>query len=244
MSQLCESEEQITQPLYCRYVFIQGIMPIQAEILHEEPYVVVFHRLVSKFDSNRVIKLMEPYEKPAVIGGFGSAVQKNSAIRNSSSGILEEPAYTQCIIKKWYPAIKTLSGLNITVPAAEKMAITHYETGGYYTVHYDSEMNNEPHVRRLGTFLLYLSGNYRGGNTIFPHMQLAFTPQQGDGLLFYSHLTNTLLDEKTLHMGCPLKDGNKWIGSLWIRNFTQAGPAATCYGDGLYVKPGFLQSSF
>uniref|UniRef100_A0A914VDI5 Fe2OG dioxygenase domain-containing protein n=1 Tax=Plectus sambesii TaxID=2011161 RepID=A0A914VDI5_9BILA len=131
-----------------------------------------------------------------------------------------------------------LSGLKVTEPSAEKMSITHYETGGFYTTHYDSEDDTPAFRRRLGTFLLYLNGNYRGGNTVFPHLQLAITPQQGDGLVFYSHKTNSRLDELTLHTGCPIKEGDKWIGSLWIRNTTQHGPAATCFGDQLYVRPG------
>ena len=68
-------------------------MPIQAEILHEEPYVVVFHRIVNEFDSNRVITLMRPYEMPAIIGGLGSRAAKDNSIRNSTSGILDVKAF-------------------------------------------------------------------------------------------------------------------------------------------------------
>uniref|UniRef100_A0A914UI70 Uncharacterized protein n=1 Tax=Plectus sambesii TaxID=2011161 RepID=A0A914UI70_9BILA len=89
LEQLCESEVQVTPPLYCKYVFMHKIIPYEAEIIHEEPYLVLFHHLVRDTDAKRVINLIEPYERMAGIGGLGQSPRMDNKVRNSTTGVLD-----------------------------------------------------------------------------------------------------------------------------------------------------------
>ncbi len=64
-------------------------MRIEAEIIHEKPYLVLFHKLVSKADSNRVINLIQPYERMAGVGGLGQQARTDNSIRNSTTGVIQ-----------------------------------------------------------------------------------------------------------------------------------------------------------
>jgi prolyl 4-hydroxylase len=74
-------------------------------------------------------------------------------------------------------------------------------------------------MRRIATFLMYMNGEeeFTGGNTIFPHLQLAIRPTQGDAIVFYSHLHDGTLDEQTMHSGCTITSGFKSVANVWIR---------------------------
>jgi hypothetical protein len=88
---------------------------------------------------------------------------------------------------------------------------------------------------RLSTLFWYLNTVPEGGETYFPralnasgveynrwnynyadcYLGLAVKPRQGSGVLFYSMLPNSELDERSLHGGCPPRGESK---SKWGAN--------------------------
>lgn len=83
---------------------------------------------------------------------------------------------------------------------------------------------------------MYLSDVEEGGETMFPYengsnmdieynyfdcIGLTVKPQQGDGLLFYSLLTNGTIDQTSLHGSCPVIKGEKWVATKWLRDQTE-----------------------
>ncbi|KAL5184123.1 putative prolyl 4-hydroxylase 9 [Glycine soja] len=85
----------------------------------------------------------------------------------------------------------------------------------------------------MASFLLYLTDVEEGGETMFPFenglnmdgnygyedcIGLKVKPRQGDGLLFYSLLTNGTIDPTSLHGSCPVIKGEKWVATKWIRD--------------------------
>eukprot|EP00041_Stephanoeca_diplocostata_P021802 m.515012 g.515012 ORF g.515012 m.515012 type:complete len:340 (-) comp21917_c0_seq3:490-1509(-) len=101
---------------------------------------------------------------------------------------------------------------------------------------------------RLATVFWYLNTVTAGGETYFPrslnasgletnpwnydykdcYRGLAVPPKQGTAVLFYSMLPNAELDERSLHGGCPPRDGGKkWGANQWIYNRVET-PVASC----------------
>lgn len=43
-------------------------------------------------------------------------------------------------------------------------------------------------------------------------------PKKGDALLFYNIHPNGTFDKHSLHGGCPVRQGTKWVATKWVRD--------------------------
>ena len=98
------------------------------------------------------------------------------------------------------------------------MQLLHYNVGGLYGLHYDSantDVVNDVHYR-IATWINYLSDVEAGGATVFPLLNVTVWPEKGAALFWYNLRSSGSLDEDTLHSGCPVIYGDKWIATKWI----------------------------
>ncbi|XP_076900640.1 putative prolyl 4-hydroxylase 9 [Bidens hawaiensis] len=118
----------------------------------------------------------------------------------------------------------------------EAFNILRYDIGQRYLAHYDTFNPAEygpQKSQRMASFLLYLSDVEEGGETMFPFENgesknatydikkcsgLKVKPRKGDGLLFYTLHPNGTIDSASLHGGCDVIKGQKWVATKWIRN--------------------------
>ncbi|CAN6451152.1 unnamed protein product [Victoria cruziana] len=84
---------------------------------------------------------------------------------------------------------------------------------------------------------MYLTDVEKGGETVFPSAEvndrrrghavdgdlsdcakkgIAVKPKRRDALLFFSLHPSADPDERSLHAGCPVIDGEKWSATKWI----------------------------
>ena len=69
----------------------------------------------------------------------------------------------------------------------------------------------------MATVLIYLSDVEAGGATVWPYLKLSTSPKKGDAV-FWNNVDNTGEgDIMTLHGGCPVLAGDKWIANKYIR---------------------------
>lgn len=116
----------------------------------------------------------------------------------------------------------------LDVPAAhqEPTTILRYEPGQEYLAHYDlirpqEEAAAADELRLLGqrvaTVLVYLNEGYEGGETFFPHLDWGFKGKPGDALIFWNMSATGERERLSLHAGLPVKSGEKWLLSQWVR---------------------------
>ncbi|XP_071949893.1 transmembrane prolyl 4-hydroxylase-like [Antedon mediterranea] len=164
----------------------------------------------------------------------------------------------------------SLTGLSKKiVDLGEKMQIVHYDVGGHYHAHYDSEMIdnkqcintrlldgveesvkldfNKYRMCRYVTVMYYLNDVEEGGETAFPvadnvtfhrkymagntitdlsnHCEdanVVVKPKKGKAVMWYNHVLNEDIgwigdiDVYSLHGGCDIKRGDKWIANHWL----------------------------
>jgi prolyl 4-hydroxylase len=101
------------------------------------------------------------------------------------------------------------------------MQVSNYGIAGHYEPHFDwgRRYPNKPDGMRLATFMLYLSDVGLGGNTVFPHLGVAVSPSKRDAIFWHNLHSDAVRPEgnvNTLHAGCPVFAGSKWVANKWV----------------------------
>ena len=118
--------------------------------------------------------------------------------------------------------------------AHEELQILRYQLGQKYDAHndyFDPALYGPQANNRAATAYLYLSDVAAGGETHFPRAGgrpppmeyrscdtgLSVRPKKRALAIFYDMDCQGRLDPTSLHGGCPVKEGVKWAGTLWLR---------------------------
>lgn len=129
-----------------------------------------------------------------------------------------------------------LSELTATpIENGEGLQILHYAAGAEYKPHFDffepehagSATHLEKGGQRVSTTVLYLNDVEAGGETIFPEIPLAVTARKGSAVYFSYFDADGSLDRLTLHGGAPVRSGEKWIATKWVRQRAHIEPPDT-----------------
>lgn len=116
----------------------------------------------------------------------------------------------------------------------ESMQILRYGVGQKYDAHhdyFDPTMYGAQASNRAATVFLYLNDVEEGGETWWPRADgkpptyeykkcdrgLRVHPIKRSIAIFYGMKPNGEYDDHSLHGGCPVKRGEKWGGTLWLR---------------------------
>eukprot|EP01104_Vermistella_antarctica_P014770 TRINITY_DN4705_c0_g3_i2.p1 TRINITY_DN4705_c0_g3~~TRINITY_DN4705_c0_g3_i2.p1 ORF type:complete len:406 (+),score=114.05 TRINITY_DN4705_c0_g3_i2:157-1374(+) len=124
----------------------------------------------------------------------------------------------------------------------EPFNCNHYEVGEHFNSHHDIAEMHPGNRNRLATMILYLREPEEGGATCFPRADNAtdastyhadfiscktggvcIQPIYKSASLFYNmlpeqHMTAPFRDEDSLHIGCDVEKGEKWICNRWMMN--------------------------
>jgi prolyl 4-hydroxylase len=108
----------------------------------------------------------------------------------------------------------------------EGLQMLHYEVGAESTPHVDYLVpSNDANVesversgQRVGTLLMYLNDVELGGETLFPHVGWSILPQRGQAFYFEYGNRAGQCDPLSLHASAPLKAGEKWVATKFIRS--------------------------
>lgn len=159
--------------------------------------------------------LIRPSQVVRVIGGDDRPFQGRT-----SGEMAFQRGYADVVVRRYIARISTLVGL--PPDHSEPMVVLHYRTGAEYTPHYDflgprhAEALADGGQRRT-TVLGYLNDVPGGGSTEFPLLGIDARPVGGEGLLFDNLDERGKPDERTLHAGRPVTQGEKWMATLWFR---------------------------
>jgi prolyl 4-hydroxylase len=108
---------------------------------------------------------------------------------------------------------------------SEPMSILYYSPGEYYRPHVDyfnpklkvSKALFEDGGQRMASAVTYLTAPSVGGGTSFPRLKLATQPDAGGSLWFRNCFPDGQVDDRTLHAGDTVDQGEKWIVTKWFR---------------------------
>lgn len=180
--------------------------------LSDRPQVSAFPALFSPAECDFLIAEAQPWLQPSVVIDPQTGRQLRNPVRTSdgmSFGYLQEGPAIHALNRR----IAAASGTDVR--QGESLQILRYRPGEEYKPHFDA-VAGEPNQRIL-TLLVYLTENYRGGETLFLRTGLRFKGRKGDALLFRNADAEGRADDMAQHAGLPVTAGEKIIASRWIR---------------------------
>lgn len=186
--------------------------------------ILEIYNILSVDECNELIRFSQSrsMESSHVVDYSNQSDRKIDITRNSSNVWLRDTDHP--IVQKIAGVSSVLTGFPFE--NQEMLQVVKYESGGKYEHHYDapdiSDMKvldklNRGSGQRQYTFLIYLNDEFEGGETEFVNIGLKIKPETGKAILFRSTTQDQVVIKNSLHTGCTVNNGNKWICTKWTR---------------------------
>jgi prolyl 4-hydroxylase len=115
--------------------------------------------------------------------------------------------------------------MNWPLENGEGLQVLHYPPGAEYRPHFDyfppdqagSAVHTARGGQRVATLIVYLNDVADGGETVFPDAGIAVACRRGSAVYFRYMNGQRQLDPLSLHGGSPVRQGDKWIATRWMR---------------------------
>ncbi|WP_127488574.1 2OG-Fe(II) oxygenase [Paenibacillus ehimensis] len=196
-------------------------------VFHEEPLVASYGQAVSVPECRQLIELARHQLEPAKVIGEKEVVA--SEFRKSDFAWFRHDSHP--LVREVCERLAALVGQPLHY--AEHLQIARYGAGGRFGAHFDTyDLNTvagkqfyDEGGQRLYTALLYLNTVEAGGETYFPELNLDIAPSEGNLIVFENCKRGT--NERhplSLHGSRELREGEKWIATLWFRERPQYEP--------------------
>lgn len=207
----------------CRYVHNKHplllLQPVKEETVFLDPWVVLYHDVVSDKEINDIKFLATPRLNRATVQNSQTGELETATYRISKSAWLKGTDHPT--VETVNQRIEAVTGLDVST--AEELQIANYGLGGHYEPHYDFARKEEKDAfkslgtgNRIATFLTYMSDIEAGGATVFPNVGLKLFPKKGTAAFWYNLYRNGDGIYKTRHAACPVLVGVKWVANKWI----------------------------
>ncbi|PPA71149.1 2OG-Fe(II) oxygenase [Jeotgalibacillus proteolyticus] len=180
-------------------------------VKYEEPLIVLLGNVLSDEECEKLILLSKDKMNRSKIG----VSRVVNEIRTSSSMFFQEREND--LIMKIENRISSI--MNIPIEHGEGIQILNYTPGQEYKAHFDFFSSKEKVIKnnRISTIIIYLNNVESGGETVFPELNLSFSPKKGTAVYFEYFYNDKKKNEQTLHAGAPIVAGEKWVATQWMR---------------------------
>ncbi|EEL51751.1 2OG-Fe(II) oxygenase [Bacillus cereus] len=195
-----------------------------SNLLHDNPFIGCYEKVVTQTECHQLIDLARHGLQPSKV--IGNSEQKTSAVRTSDTiGFQHHLTELTLQICKRIASI-----VELPLNYAEHLQIARYQVGGKFNAHFDTfnpstelgKMYLSENGQRIITALLYLNNVSAGGETSFPLLNIQVAPSEGTLLVFENCKKNS--NERhalSIHEGCAVHEGEKWIATLWFHEKSQ-----------------------
>jgi prolyl 4-hydroxylase len=194
----------------------------------ERPVIVLLEGVLSGSECTTLMELARPRLQRSTVVDPHTGTNTVADYRNSE-GMFFRLGETE-LIARLEQRIAAL--MNCPVENGEGLQVLRYGAGGHTAPHFDflipSNGTNSDSIarsgQRLSTLIVYLNDVPQGGETVFPLVGLSVTPRQGNAIYFEYTNRHMQVDQKSLHAGAPVTQGEKWVVTKWMRTrkFTPA----------------------
>ncbi|MGI9236000.1 MAG: 2OG-Fe(II) oxygenase [Woeseiaceae bacterium] len=196
---------------------------VDQQVICTDPPITLFKNVLSVVDCAYLIFLSRPYlQRAHVIDPEGDESGMVSDVRTSMSTYL--PFEMVDIISR-FVELRIIHTTGEDLLSSEPMSILQYAPGEYYRPHVDffdpkltvAEEFFQDGGQRTASAVTYLVAPAAGGGTSFPKLDLTVPASMGSILWFRNCFDDGEIDERSLHAGDTVDDGEKWVVTKWFR---------------------------
>ncbi|KRK04665.1 prolyl 4-hydroxylase subunit alpha-1 isoform X2 [Drosophila yakuba] len=222
----CEVSRNLTG-LYCVYNHVTSpflqLAPIKTEILSIDPFVLLFHDMISQKESTLIRSSSKEHMLPSATTDVDASGSEDHVATFRTSKSVWYSSTSNDTTKRITERLGDATGLDMNF--TEYFQVINYGLGGFFETHLDMLLSDRSRFNgtrdRLATTLFYLNEVRQGGGTHFPRLNLTVFPQPGSALFWYNLDTRGNDHTSTLHTGCPVIVGSKWVMSKWVEDAGQ-----------------------
>ncbi|NWZ42895.1 P4HA3 hydroxylase, partial [Brachypodius atriceps] len=199
------------------------LQPAKKEMVQIQPYVALYHDFITDAEAETIKGLAGPWLQRSVVAS--GEKQQKAEYRISKSAWLKDTA--DPVVRALDRRMASLTGLDLRPPYAEYLQVVNYGLGGHYEPHFDhatsmkSPLYRMKSGNRIATIMIYLSAVEAGGSTAFIYANFSVPVVKNAALFWWNLRRNGNGDGDTLHAGCPVLAGDKWVANKWIHEHGQ-----------------------
>ncbi|XP_065941779.1 prolyl 4-hydroxylase subunit alpha-1 isoform X3 [Magallana gigas] len=241
---LCREEQKSLHELAKLRCFLRDtIIPYykaKEEVVNYEPRIAIFHDVISPTSIEHLKSIASKgltrstvfLENTGPNGQVTITYGKQDNIRVSQTCWIRTDEYPE--LSRLENRIQLITGLSAEYKPvrshSEKFQVVNYGVGGMYTAHHDyteyklgiisNPMDSEDISTsgdRMATWMFYMNDVKAGGATVFPEVRTRIPVAKGGAAFWYNLRPSGATDPRTLHGGCPVLVGSKWVTNKWIR---------------------------
>ncbi len=191
----------------------------EKEILHSAPCITVFSQAMSRWQCEYVCFRGAPHLRPSMVLDPRTGRRMLDPVRNSCSAVFDwhmEDLVVHGIMRQ----ACALAGIDVA--RSEPLHLLRYGIGQEYKPHYDfvgglENTGQFSDKQRTDTLCLYLNDVPAGGETSFPRLGISVPARVGQVVHFQNVDAAGQPYIDSLHSGQPVRAGEKWLATLWIR---------------------------
>ncbi|NXF12516.1 P4HA3 hydroxylase, partial [Smithornis capensis] len=199
------------------------LQPAKKEMVRIQPYVALYHDFITDAEAETIKGLAGPWLQRSVVAS--GEKQQKAEYRISKSAWLKDTA--DPVVRALDRRIAAITGLDLRPPYAEYLQVVNYGLGGHYEPHFDHATSRKSPLyrmksgNRIATVMIYLSAVEAGGSTAFIYANFSVPVVKNAALFWWNLRRNGNGDGDTLHAGCPVLAGDKWVANKWIHEHGQ-----------------------
>ncbi|NXH46117.1 P4HA3 hydroxylase, partial [Dicaeum eximium] len=199
------------------------LQPAKKEMVQIQPYVALYHDFITDAEAETIKGLAGPWLQRSVVAS--GEKQQKAEYRISKGAWLKDTA--DPVVRALDRRIAALTGLDLRPPYAEYLQVVNYGLGGHYEPHFDHATSTKSPLyrmksgNRIATVMIYLSAVEAGGSTAFIYANFSVPVVKNAALFWWNLRRNGNGDGDTLHAGCPVLAGDKWVANKWIHEHGQ-----------------------
>ena len=191
----------------------QQLASAERRLISADPRIELIVGLFSAAECRYIQLLAQPWLEPAMI--YAATGEGMRDPHRDSDNMVIAPMTEDLVVQAINRTIAAASATQ--VGWGEPLHVLRYVPGQQYRPHHDAHAFGPVEKRRIATALLYLNDAYEGGETNFPELGIKVRGGIGDLLIFHNLDAANMPDPRMIHAGLPIRSGEKWLATRWIR---------------------------